>query len=133
MATKNINRRMLLNKYRYLLVLALLISNSVSAQKNGFPIFTKASKVSIIYDNKSTKLDSIAANLLAEDIERVTSFKPQVMTDISKANGNVIVIGNVQSALIQKFISTQSSVHKSLLNKWECFAFKTIDKPSGNI
>ncbi len=106
---------------------------SVSHKKILFRLVTSSAKVSIVYDNKSTKLDSIAANLLAEDIERVTSFKPEVIKDIAKAKGNVIVIGNIQSALVQKFISAQSPVHKNLLNKWECFAFKTIDKPSDNI
>ncbi len=128
--TKNIKWRLLSSN---IMIFLLMISQLVSAQKNLFPIVTKASKVSIIYDNKSSKLDSIAANLLAEDIERVSSFKPQVLTDISKTKGNVIVIGNIESELVQKFINSQSSVHKSLLNKWESFAFKTIDKPFGNI
>ena len=46
------------------------------AQKNVFPIVADANNVSIIYDGHGTKLDSICANLLSEDIERVTSFKP---------------------------------------------------------
>lgn len=121
------------NNYRYLLIFALSISISASAQKSAFPIVTKASKVAIVYDNRSTKLDSIAAHLLAADIEIVTSFKPVVMTDIAKAKGSVIVIGNIQSGLIKKFINTHSFVHKNLLNKWECFAFKTFEKPFSNI
>jgi hypothetical protein len=124
---------MFLNHYKYLLIFALSISNCISAQKTAFPIVTNASKVSIVYDNKSTRLDSIAANLLAEDIERVTSFKPQVTTDIANAKGNVIVIGGIQSALVRRFISAQSSINKNLQNKWECFAFKTIDNPLKNI
>ena len=120
-------------KNYYPLAALLLIAHFSFAQKNTFPIVTSSAKVSIVYDNKSIKLDSIAANLLAEDIERVTSFKPEVMKDIAKAKGNVIVIGNIQSDLVQRFISAQSPVHKNLRNKWECFAFKTIDKPSANI
>ena len=121
------------NKYSYLLIFALSISFSASAQRSVFPIVTKAGKVSIVYDNRSTKLDSIAAHLLAADIERVTSFRPVVMTDIVNAKGDVIVIGNIQSELIQKFINTNSVFHKNLLNKWECFAFKTVEKPFRNI
>ena len=117
----------------YPLVFVLLISQFAVAQKNTFPIVANNSKVSIFYDNRSATLDSITANMLAEDIERVTSFKPEVMTDIAKAKGNVIVIGSIQSQLIQRFVGAQSSVHKNLLNKWECFAFKTINKPFGNI
>jgi hypothetical protein len=51
----------------------------------------KNTKVPIVYDNGAIKLDSIVANLLAEDNERVTSYKPEIITDISKAKGNLIV------------------------------------------
>ncbi|MEO6733563.1 MAG: hypothetical protein ABIN01_20235 [Ferruginibacter sp.] len=85
-------------KNYYPLVALLLIAYFSFAQKNTFPIVTSSAKVSIIYDNKSAKLDSIAANLLAEDIERVTYFEPEVMKDIAKAKGDVIVSGNIQSA-----------------------------------
>jgi hypothetical protein len=104
-----------------------------AAQKNLFPVVTKDGKVTIVFDNHGPKLDSIAAHLLANDIEMVTGYKPDVITDVSKAKGNIIVIGNIQSKLVQKFIKQPSSVYKNLSNKWECFALKTIDKPFGNI
>ncbi|MEP6648143.1 MAG: glycosyl hydrolase 115 family protein, partial [Saprospiraceae bacterium] len=94
-----------------------------------FPIVTKTSIVSIVYDNKAKQLDSIAANLLAEDIERVTSFKPQVMTDFAKAKGNVIVIGSIQSPLIKKLVGAQSDFYKKLNSKWECFGLTVVEKP----
>lgn len=114
-------------------LLLLLVGDFCLAQTNTFPVVTKNEKASIIYDGESTKLDSIAANLLADDIERVTSARPIVMTDIAKAKGNVIVIGGIRSRLIQQFIGGNSSVRRNLVNKWECFAFKTINKPLGNI
>jgi hypothetical protein len=112
-----------------LLLLSLLIPDFVTAQKKEFHLVTKTSKVTIVYNNNAPPLDSICANLLAEDIERVSSFKPVVTTNLSTVNGNVIVIGHIQSLLIRKFISVQSLAHKKLLNKWECFSFTTIDKP----
>ncbi len=119
--------------YFFFLCIAVLASDFAVGQKSAFPIVTSKVKISIVYDNHSAKLDSIAANLLAEDIEKVTSYKPEVITDISKAKGNIIVIGNIQSRLIRNFISVQSPVHKNLAGKWECFAFKTIDKPRTGI
>ena len=116
----------------YFLLLVLSISQLLPAQKNTF-IVSKNARVTIVYDNEAIKLDSIAAHLLADDIEMVSGYKPDVVTDLSKVRGNIIVIGNVQSKLVQKFIKQQSSAYKSLLNKWECFALKTIDKPFGNI
>lgn len=120
------------NKRCNLLFFALLISYSAVAQKNAFPIVTTTSKVTIVYDKDAPKLDSIAANLLADDIERVTSYKPQVVNNISNAKGNVILLGAIQSALIRKIIG-QSAFANKLQSKWECFGFTTIDKPLSNI
>lgn len=124
---------MFLNSYYYLLIFAIFISPCAVAQKNIFPVITKAGKVSIVYDNKATKLDSISAHLLAEDIERVTSFKPKVMTDIAKAKGNVIVIGSIQSALMQKIPGVQPAFSKKLKDKWESFAMTVVEKPLATI
>ncbi|MEO6674760.1 MAG: glycosyl hydrolase 115 family protein, partial [Ginsengibacter sp.] len=81
------------------------------------------------YDNKALKLDSIAANLLADDIERVTSFRPIVITDFAKAKGNVIVIGSIQSPLIKKLVGAQSDFYKKLNSKWESFGLTVVEKP----
>ncbi len=122
-----------MKNYHYLLVFTSIISNAVTAQKNVFPIITKAGNVSIVYNNKAAKLDSISAHLLAEDIERVTSVKPKVITDMSKVKGNVIVIGSVQSPLIKKMAGGQSVFLKKLAGKWESFGMAVVDKPSGAI
>lgn len=121
------------NNYRYLLNLALLISTYASAQKNVFPVITKTVKVSIVYDTNAPRLDSISANLLAEDIERVTSLKPAVITDIAKAKGNVIIIGSVKFSLIQKLLGAHSAFLKKLKGRWETFGLTVIDKPSPDI
>lgn len=103
------------------------------AQENTFPIVTKTIKVSILYDKQAPKLDSITAHLLAEDIERVTSVKPKVITDLPKASGNVIVIGNVQSTLIKKFLTKKVDFINKLQGKWESFGLNIVDKPIGTI
>lgn len=120
-------------KYSFLLFISVLASDFAVGQESIFQIVTGKVKVSIVYDNGSAKLDSISANLLAEDIEKVTSYRPEVITDVSKAKGNIIVIGNIQSVLVQKLIGKQSPAYKKLLNKWECYAFKIIDKPRTGI
>lgn len=109
----------------------LFLAQHANAQN--FSLVKKGHVCMIIYSKEGPKLDSISANLLAEDIERVTSYKPKVITDLAKAKGNIIVIGNIQSGFIRKFISVQSPIYRKLLHKWECFAFKTIDKPFNNI
>jgi hypothetical protein len=116
-------------KKGYFLAFALLMSYCATAQNSVFPIITKSGKVSIVYNSKAPKLDSISANLLAEDIERVTACKPNVMTDMAKAKGNVIVIGSVEFPLIQKLLGAQSAFLKKLKGRWETFGLTVIDKP----
>lgn len=128
MNKKNSNR-MFLKYYRYLLIIAILISNCATAQQWVFPVVSKTTRVSIVYDYKGPVLDSIAANMLADDIKLVTSFRPTVMTDISKAKENVIVIGAIESPFIQKIVGGQTAFSKNLTGKWESFGFTVVDKP----
>src|SRR6478752_7115406 len=112
---------MISNFYKCIFIFGILISNHARAQQQLFPVVTKTTHVSIVYNNKGVKLDSIAANLLADDIERVTSFRPVVLTNLAKAKGNVIVIGSIQSTLIKKLIGIQSAFVEKLHGKWESF------------
>ncbi|MES2332521.1 MAG: glycosyl hydrolase 115 family protein [Bacteroidota bacterium] len=118
-----------INHLRYLLALVFLLPAWVMAQSNLFQVVTKTTHVSIVYDSKVLKLDSIAANLLADDIERVTSFRPIVMTDFAKAKGNVIIIGSIQSSLIKNLVGTQAIFAKKIIGKWESFGLTVVDKP----
>ena len=117
------------SNYHHLLIFTLLISTCTVAQNNVFPVVTKAGKVSIVYDNKGPRLDSILANLLAQDIERITSSKPEVITDLAKVKGTVIVIGSVQLPLIKKMLGTQAGLFKTLTGKWESFGMTVVNKP----
>jgi hypothetical protein len=116
-------------RYFSLVIFALFISHLALAQQAEFPIITNAGKVTIVYDHTAPTLDSILAGLLAEDIERVTSFKPPVITDITKANGNVMVIGSIQLPLIKNILGTQSGFSKNLTGRWECYGITVVDKP----
>jgi hypothetical protein len=116
---------------KFVLVL-LFVPMQQLARAADFPVVTSTSKVTILYD-KTQAIDSITAHLLAEDIERVTGYLPAIVTDLSKARGNLIVIGAIQSFFIQKFISKQSAFYKNLVGKWECYGLTTLDKPSRTI
>ena len=119
--------------YRLFFIFAFIFATHLSAQKNVFPIVTKHDKVIIVYDSKAPQPDSIAANLLAADIERITDYKPTIVTELSKAKGNIIVIGSIHSTLIQKLEGSASSFYKQLFGKWECFGLQVIEKPLAGI
>ena len=96
---------------------------SYNLQAAEFKLVTSDTKVSIVYAKDERKLDSIAAHLLAKDIQRVSGYMPKVFNDLKQASGNVIVIGTIQSELVKM---TSKSLPKALLNKWECFGYEVV-------
>jgi hypothetical protein len=111
-------------------VFFFLVSGSAGARPVSFDMVTRQTKVCIVYAVGDHILDEIAANLLARDIQRVSGYLPKVYDDISKAKGNVIIIGTVNSKLI-------SSLHNTYLNqikgKWECYSYTLLTNYFKNI
>lgn len=122
-------------RHTYIKFLTLLLLIGTLSTKHAlavpFDLVTPQSKVSIVYDKDECKLDSIIANLLAEDIKRVSGYQPVVYTDISKAKGNVIIIGSIGSKLIGSL--GNKTITANLNGKWECYSFKTLANPYKNI
>jgi len=101
-----------------------------SAKATTFDLVTPSARVTIVYANDDKKLNSIAAHLLAQDIERVSGYLPKVVTDISIASGNVIIIGTLQSRLIK---GIDKNYFGGLNNQWETYTYKVVKKLNRNI
>lgn len=114
---------------RFIILLAMIASAAQTVVAQKFDI-TAASKVSIVYAADGKKPDSIIANLLANDIEAVTDVRPVVTSKIEKVSGNAIIIGAVNSRLIQ---SLKDNYFKQLEGKWECYSHKVVRQPFKNI
>ena len=110
-------------KIAALLLLIAVFAMSYNLHAADFKLVTPDVKVSIVYARDDKKLDSIAAHLLAKDIQRVSGYLPKVFSDLNQTSGNVIVIGTVQSELIRK---TSKSLPQTLSNKWECFGYELV-------
>ncbi len=111
------------------LLMAALTFTGLKLHAVTFDLVTPQSKVIIVYAPGEHQLDSIAANLLARDIQQVSGYLPKVTNSISKASGNVILMGTLQSALIK-------SLHldiKALQGKWESYMLQTISHPAKNV
>ncbi|MDP4291164.1 MAG: glycosyl hydrolase 115 family protein, partial [Bacteroidota bacterium] len=98
-----------------------------------FTLVSKNVKVSIVYGRNGNAIDSITANLLAQDIKSVTGYLPVVSNDISKAKGSVIIIGSLSSKLVQDLLGPKAKEYLDLKDKWESYIVKAIDKPYPNI
>ena len=120
---------MITQKWLCIICLLGLFSFSRAAD---FTLVSKNSKVSIVYAQGESKLDSITANMLAQDIQRVTGYLPVVSNDISKVKGSVIIIGTLQSKLVQGLLGLKSKEYINLKGKWESYLIKVIDKPFAN-
>lgn len=85
----------------------------------------------IVYAKQEAKLDSITAHLLAQDVQLVTGYLPQVTDELSQAKGSVIYIGTINSNLIKSFGSKTDI--QNLSGKWECFQIKQVEHPTKNV
>jgi hypothetical protein len=108
----------------------LLVPVLVSAKPVPFDMVTPQTKICIVYDADDHKLDAIAAKLLAGDIQRISGYLPEVYDDISKAKGNAIIIGTVNSKLIR---SLRNTYINQLKGKWECYTLTRMIAPFKNI
>src|ERR1700690_3626992 len=76
------------------------------------------------------KCDQIAANLFTEDVERVTSHKPALVTDAAKLRGPAVLIGTLgHSSVIDQLVATGKLDAKQLTGQWESFIIATVSAP----
>ena len=115
-----------------LVVFLFLLFYSI-ANAGDFIIVNGITKASIIYAPGKGAIDSITANLLADDIHRVSGYMPDVSTDFEHARGNVILIGNIESAIVRKLFQNYTTEYNSLKGKWERYVLKVIQQPNKNI
>ena len=108
----------------------LLYSQNLIATKNeqgSFAVASASQVASIYIDDKDDWLVNKAASLLQNDIEMVTGKKPVVVSDISSASKNTIIIGTVNgSSIIKKLIAEKKIDVSSIKGKWEAFQLQTI-------
>lgn len=122
-------------KYLVSILGLLFFSQTVFSKTESLPtfeIYSKKHQAVILYDKDGSPLDSITAHLLAEDIYKVTHYKPKVISNSKDAEGNVIVIGSITSKLMNPFIH-KNSITENFSNQWESYLYKTILNPNKKI
>ncbi len=112
-------------------MLAAILFPGLNANAARFDLVTTSAKVSIYYQKGGPKLDSIAAHLLAADIERVSGYLPKVGTELAGASGSVIVLGRVGSEIVGRFGKQAADV--TLIGQWERYSLRVLNKPLRNI
>ena len=86
-----------------------------------FPVETPARVTAIYADENDDWLVHKAALLLQQDIEAVTGKKPEILTALSTAVQDVIIIGTLSgSPTIHRLTEKKLNVD-AIKNKWEAF------------
>ena len=128
--------------------LALLMSAVVLSTGAQMPVFTQTvpavseiwkpgyfpiSDAVIYTDAKDYKVVGITANMLADDVERVTGQRPHVTTAASVKSipkGVSIAVGTVGSSrLIDEMVRQKTIDVSAIKGKWESFVVTTIERP----
>ncbi len=128
------------------LIIAVLIcfsSIKVSAQdiivsdkydSGFFPIVSALRATSIYVDVKDYWLVHRAAELLQQDLQMLTGFKPEIISSLPLAADNLIIIGSLDSSEIINRLSSAKKINtENLKGKWESFQFQTLKKPTNGI
>jgi len=88
----------------------------------------------IYVDARDATVAQIAAKLLSEDIERVTTRKPAVKNDKAALGKTAILIGTIgKSSLIDALIESGKLDASKVRGKWESAVLTTIDNPLPNV
>ncbi len=96
-----------------------------------FPMVTAGNVAAICTDARDYPVVGIAAGMLADDIERVTGFRPEVRHDLPK--GASIVAGTLgKSHLIDGLVKSRSIDVSGIRGKWESFIVATIEHPKSH-
>ncbi|WP_204662492.1 hypothetical protein [Dyadobacter sandarakinus] len=110
---------------------ALLIFMTQASFATRLDLVTAQTKIFIYYQKGGPALDSIAAHLLAAGIKRVSGYLPKVGTDLAGAKGSVIVLGRVDSSIVNHFV--KKGVDHALKGQWERYSLCVLNKPLKNI
>jgi len=126
------------------LLFLFLISLSINAQKTAFPesiitgnpassdfhLYTRMHKADILVDVKDLNTVRLAADLFADDGERVTGERPSVISDKRAAGKQCIIIGSIESSsLIKGLIEKKHIDVTDIEGEWETCLTQVVDKP----
>ncbi|MFI3280701.1 MAG: glycosyl hydrolase 115 family protein [Rikenellaceae bacterium] len=106
-----------------LLLVVVASANSVSAK--GFPLF-KDGRLAQIYlsDQEPTPL-KVAAKHLQDDIEMVTGSAPQIISDLDKLSGNVIILSTAANNNLVK--------DSALEGLYDSYMMRAVKSPFDNV
>ena len=88
----------------------------------------------IVVSSNDFKVVQIAAENLADDINRVTGKKPPLQTDATRVTGHAVIIGTLGHSLLIDDLVRAGKLHvDQLRGQWESFVITTVARPLPNV
>lgn len=117
-----------------ILLVCLSLQLQANAQKKGetnsFSISAKKAASPILISENEAKVVSIAANLFAGDVEKITEQHPEVIHKLPESAPEIIIAGTVgQNKIIDQLIADHKIDVSSINGKWESWSMQVIEKP----
>ncbi|MFV0338934.1 MAG: glycosyl hydrolase 115 family protein, partial [Chthoniobacterales bacterium] len=99
---------------------------NVRENASDFPLVYNQRVSDIVVDSSDKKVVQIAANLLANDIEKVSGIKPAISHSLERKNTPTLIIGTLQSPLISALIEDTRYDFSDIDGVWEAFTIYLI-------
>lgn len=106
--------------------LVLSVSGTLSSQTSRFTLMASRLIPGIVIDTTEDEIIHITASLLADDIERIIGIRPPVLNSIENEYVPLIIVGTVNSRLIQHLKANQLIQIEQVQNKWEVFSHQFV-------
>lgn len=120
-----------------IVLFVLLAIGLTSCGQKGFPLADNGETAGIWIDGDDYKVVAITAQMLADDIERVSDAQSEVQhaKSLEEISGEAVVIAGTvgKSAVIDELVAQGKIDVSGITGKWEAFVHTTIDNPSANI
>ena len=135
-----------IKKIRLLIIfmLALFIVVPASAQSTAFPpsiitgnpttldfqLVTGSNHAAILIDEQDYPTVKLCAGLFRDDVERVTGYKPSLITSQTAEIQYCVIIGSIErSRIIKKLIASRKIDVSGVKGQWESCLTQTVDNP----
>jgi hypothetical protein len=95
-----------------------------------FQLVTNNHQAAILIDDQDDPLVRLCAGLFRDDVERVTGYKPLLITNSTNALSYCLIIGSMEkSKIIKKLISGRKIDVSGVKGEWESCLTQTVDNP----
>lgn len=95
-----------------------------------FQLVTNQQHASILVDDLDFAVVKLCAGLFIDDVERVTGYKPSLLTHHAEAIPYCVIIGSIErSGIIKKLIADRKIDVSEVKGKWEGCLTQTVDNP----